>query len=234
MRCPAAFLALGSGPQVGLADAMRASPAEESCYGGPSWCSHRQKTCLKCPIPIPRFYLAGAIKGSAGNRVGGFVVPVHPTLVVRPRGGGDDEVERVSLEQGTVVISIGSLFRMQSLAHTIHHEIFHVVQQKPAAARLLRGWASLNPEHSPYLDRSGQDFLENRSSYTAERCFITRYARSCETEDQAEVFAVLMTDPASAREQGVYDPCLGEKISRMGEVMNRLPEIFGLSDAAIR
>ena len=185
-------------------------------------------------LGIPRFYLAGAVEDHLGNEIGGFVVPRQPPLVVRPRCGDEDDVERVTLDPGTVVVSLGGVFRLQSLAHTIHHEIFHVVQERPEARRLLRGWASLNPEHSPYLGRSGQSYAQARSSYTAQRCFISRYSRSNESEDQAEVFAVLMTDPAAAQEQGVYDPCLGEKISRMRTVMDRLPEIAGLSEAAIR
>ncbi len=176
-------------------------------------------------VGVRSIYLAGAIRTASGDLVGGLAATGSPPLVVRPAGGGGRaESEQAVLESGSIAISIGGPHRVRSLSRVVHHEVFHFIQMHPKARRLLAGWASLNPEDSPYLGTSGVDYFSDGIHYSARRCFITRYARSNADEDQAEVYAALMLDAESALERGMYDPCLGEKIVWMQEVMAQLAE----------
>ncbi len=85
-------------------------------------------------------------------------------------------------------------------AHTVYHELFHVVDEAP----LAKSWAKLNPKDFVYKGsvyvpanltvRKKTQVEKNDSAGDMPVHFISNYAQSNEVEDRAETFAAMVCE----------------------------------------
>jgi hypothetical protein len=107
----------------------------------------------------------------------------------------------------------------EHLRKTIHHEFYHFVQRQQFVLYGDRGWAALNSPDFAY----GTGGLEVRYDpnfwvmQTEEwgSGFLNRYSMSAPEEDQAEIFAHLIIEPARLEERVRTDDILRSKVERL-------------------
>jgi hypothetical protein len=81
-----------------------------------------------------------------------------------------------------------------------HHEIFHIIEyslgNKLNSNNIFDGWNSLNPIGFKYdtdTEKLNQDLVYSEKKTVGECYFLTKYSKTSEKEDRAEIFAELMT-----------------------------------------
>ncbi len=106
---------------------------------------------------------------------------------------------------GAAGVACGKLIILQAgfSAHTVYHEIFHVVDERPPA----KSWAKLNPKTFVYKGsvfapanltaRKKTQVEKNAASGDMSAHFISDYAQSNEAEDRAETFAAMVCEGPS-------------------------------------
>lgn len=113
----------------------------------------------------------------------------------------------------------------------IHHELFHMFDQR--MGRMLRDpeWAALNPPGFKYGD--GGDKVRNLGAGELTDKLVgllTPYAASAIEEDKAELFAHLLVNPKFVADRAGKDPVLAKKIEllkrRMAEYDPNMGESF--------
>ncbi len=107
--------------------------------------------------------------------------------------------------KGAAGVACGKLIVLQTgfSAHTVYHEIFHVVDERP----LAKSWAKLNPKNFVYKGsvyapanltaRKKTQVEKNVASGDMSAHFISDYAQSNEVEDRAETFAAMVCEGPS-------------------------------------
>ncbi|HEY4232340.1 MAG TPA: hypothetical protein VGM76_02855 [Lacipirellulaceae bacterium] len=121
---------------------------------------------------------------------------------------------------GVVYLMIGT-YDFDHLRKSIHHELYHCVQWRQFGTSGDREWSALNSPDFAYgpggsaalhgPDRTfwvlpGEDWGHG---------FLNRYSMSAAEEDQAEIFAHLLTKPAQMEARASADEILQKKIERM-------------------
>jgi hypothetical protein len=96
----------------------------------------------------------------------------------------------------------------------IHHEFFHMVDERMKLLRRDKEWSKLNPEGFKY----GGGGKSMRTSGVGELTdtipgFLTPYATSAIEEDKAELFAHMVIDGPYVKDRAGKDPVLAAKIA---------------------
>lgn len=103
---------------------------------------------------------------------------------------------------------------------TIHHEFYHCIQREQFGSSGDPEWELMNPPDFVYgpggtatLD-SDADFW-SRPSQDWGTGFLNLYCESDPLEDQAEVFATMITEPHRLQARCAVDDCLRRKVERV-------------------
>jgi hypothetical protein len=81
----------------------------------------------------------------------------------------------------------------ENYERSLNHELYHIFEYSNDEKFL--NWSNLNPEYFDYLDDI--DSLDNKYVYLNKpdnTYFVTRYSKTSEKEDRAEIFAEIMTN----------------------------------------
>jgi hypothetical protein len=134
------------------------------------------------------------------------------------------------ITQDTVFVAVEDLSegREFELRKRLHHEIFHIMDDRAGWAapfgKWYRGytydreWTDLNGSNYCYLPRSSKDLevLEpGKDPAINSSGFVSHYSRTNELEDKAETFAHLMTLPAIISKRCETDLVLRRKVEFM-------------------
>ncbi|HRK20830.1 MAG TPA: hypothetical protein PLX06_03435 [Fimbriimonadaceae bacterium] len=95
----------------------------------------------------------------------------------------------------------------------IHHELFHMIDQRMGVMRRDPEWAALNGPEFKYGD-GGHNVRNLGAGELTDKLpgLLTPYAGSAVEEDKAELFAHLLVNPAFVTERAKLDPVLAKKI----------------------
>jgi hypothetical protein len=110
----------------------------------------------------------------------------------------------------------------------LHHEIFHLIDRAILGqfAKQDLAWARLNgPGFRGYQSGDGWKWMANQqpgqSKPQAEAGFVSPYSMSSIQEDKAEVFGLLMEDPAALTALAEKDPVIRTKVERMKQLVRQ-------------
>lgn len=110
---------------------------------------------------------------------------------------------------------------------TIHHEFYHCVQRRQFGGFGDGGWAALNSPDFVYGPGGlAVNYGSDQSFWVmpAEEWgngFLNQYSRSAPEEDQAEIFAHLLTEPARLQARLTNDDILRTKVERLKASLER-------------
>ena len=127
------------------------------------------------------------------------------------------------VERGQLFLSVESLVDPSLLRRTVHHEVFHQIDYADDAvlAEDVR-WQALNAPGFQYAGNS-QRLLADPNITTLNDSlagFLNRYAATSATEDKAELYSYLMTDPDVVRRRVARDDILRRKVDRIREMID--------------
>lgn len=80
----------------------------------------------------------------------------------------------------------------------LHHEMYHVFEYKLNVSKnnIFVDWNSYNPKNFKYIDDTNsldEKYIYNSSQSDDNAYFVTKYSKTSEKEDRAEIFAEIMT-----------------------------------------
>lgn len=117
------------------------------------------------------------------------------------------------------------------LARLVHHELFHFFDF--ADEGRLRENAAWTEDNGLFCyGEGGRSVRGARASELSDEMpgFLTRYAMSAVEEDKAEVFSLLMTQPAEVRGRAERDGVVRAKVRRLAEKLTRVaPELVNVA-----
>jgi hypothetical protein len=127
------------------------------------------------------------------------------------------------VEHGTIYMNVLASPDDERIRWTVHHELFHQLdyagdsQLDPDPA-----WESLNPIGFRYtgdVERLQADPAEGHRE-AGIRGFVNRYATTSSTEDKAELYALLLLDPETARRRLAEDDILRRKADKIRKMID--------------
>ncbi len=169
------------------------------------------KTALsKYPKEVPHSaglfkIIFGANLKASGIHIGGYSYPPSKALILEI----DNEDKRT----------------FKTL--TLHHEIFHLIDRAILGqfARQDPGWLRLNgPAFKGYQVGDGWNWMAKQNGQpkpVADKGFVTPYSMSSVQEDKAEVYALLMEDPAALAKLAQSDPIIRAKADRIKQLVHQ-------------
>jgi hypothetical protein len=170
------------------------------------------KTALaKYPKEVPHAaglfkIIFGANLKASGIHIGGYSYPPSRALIL--------EIEN------------GDKRAFKSL--TLHHEIFHLIDRAILGqfARQDPAWLRLNgPAFKGYQVGDGWNWMAKQTAGqpkpVADKGFVSPYSMSSVQEDKAEVFALLMEDPAALANLAQSDPIIRAKAERIKQLVRQ-------------
>tara|TARA_B100002052_G_scaffold12303_1_gene9929 strand:- start:89 stop:817 length:729 start_codon:yes stop_codon:yes gene_type:complete len=92
----------------------------------------------------------------------------------------------------TLILDIN--FNEKYFERVIHHEVFHIIQNKFKNIFNEKIWSFFNDKTFEYADCSTCSDRLGLDLYDKTNGFLTEYSKSIASEDMAEVFSFLMTD----------------------------------------
>ncbi|MEM8884912.1 MAG: putative zinc-binding metallopeptidase, partial [Planctomycetota bacterium] len=102
--------------------------------------------------------------------------------------------------------------------HVIHHEYFHLIDWVGTSYRWRqKQWNKLNPEGFKY-GKGGKDSQADSLAWylsTGTKGFLNRYSKSHVTEDMAEVYAFVLTQPGKVAVRAKRDKIVAAKVEMM-------------------
>ncbi|CAN5564143.1 hypothetical protein BH10PLA2_BH10PLA2_26470 [soil metagenome] len=111
---------------------------------------------------------------------------------------------------------------------TMHHEIFHLIDRAILGqfARQDLYWMRLNgPAFKGYQVGDGWNWMANqptgKAKPVADKGFVSPYSMSSVQEDKAEVFGLLMEDPAKLTKLSKEDPVIRAKADRIKQLVHQ-------------
>ena len=133
---------------------------------------------------------------------------------------------------GVFYISVNELkngkndLRVQSmLRHVFHHEFYHIIDSQLTNVIIDNQWEKINKNKYSDTEISGDLNLDNSING-----FITQYARNNQSEDKAELFAMLITKNSEVKKLLNEDKVLFDKtkllISRLKSISPSINKIF--------
>ena len=116
--------------------------------------------------------------------------------------------------------------RVQSmLRHVFHHEFYHIIDSQLTNVIIDNQWEKINKNKYSDTEISGDLNLDNSING-----FITQYARNNQSEDKAELFAMLITKNSEVKKLLNEDKVLFDKtkllISRLKSISPSINKIF--------
>ena len=110
----------------------------------------------------------------------------------------------------TLILDIN--FNEKYFERVIHHEIFHIIQNKFKNIFNEKIWSFFNDKTFEYADCSTCSDRLGLDLYDKTNGFLTEYSKSIASEDMAEVFSFLMTDKKKIENIANEDSILFNKI----------------------
>jgi hypothetical protein len=110
----------------------------------------------------------------------------------------------------------------------IHHEFFHMMDQRMKTLDRDKAWGALNAKGFRY--ESGGDKMRTPGVGNLTKAipgFLTLYGTSAMEEDKAELYAHLITDPGFVEEQAKTDLILAAKIGLLKRKLAEFDPWFG-------
>ncbi len=113
----------------------------------------------------------------------------------------------------------------------LHHEFFHLIDDRSGWMRRDPDWAALNL-HDFHYGSGGDKMREHGSGELTDKIpgFLTPYGTSAVEEDKAELFAHLVVDPEFVKKRAAADPVVASKIkllkSRLAQFDPDMGEAF--------
>ena len=111
----------------------------------------------------------------------------------------------------TLIIDIQ--FNKNHFERTIHHEVFHIIQDGYNNYFNEDIWGNYNNSQFKYAECSTCSDRLDLSIYNKTKGFLTEYSMSTASEDMAEVFSFLMIDENKIKNKAEKDLILKKKIS---------------------
>ena len=110
----------------------------------------------------------------------------------------------------TLILDIN--FNERYFERVIHHEVFHIIQNKFKNIFNEEIWSFFNDKTFEYADCSTCSDRLGLDLYDKTNGFLTEYSKSIASEDMAEVFSFLMTDKKKIENIANEDSILFNKI----------------------
>lgn len=110
----------------------------------------------------------------------------------------------------TLILDIN--FNEKYFERVIHHEVFHIIQNKFKNIFNEEIWSFFNDKTFEYADCSTCSDRLGLDLYDKTNGFLTEYSKSIASEDMAEVFSFLMTDKKKIENIANEDSILLNKI----------------------
>jgi len=110
----------------------------------------------------------------------------------------------------TLILDIN--FNEKYFERVIHHEVFHIIQNKFKNIFNEKIWSFFNDKTFEYADCSTCSDRLGLDLYDKTNGFLTEYSKSIASEDMAEVFSFLMTDKKKIEDIANEDSILFNKI----------------------
>ena len=111
----------------------------------------------------------------------------------------------------TLIIDIQ--FNKNHFERTMHHEVFHIIQDEYNNYFNEDIWSNYNNAQFKYAECSTCSDRLDLSIYNKTKGFLTEYSMSTASEDMAEVFSFLMIDENKIKNKAEKDLILKKKIS---------------------
>ena len=124
----------------------------------------------------------------------------------------------------TLIIDIG--FDERYFDRSIHHELFHMVDDSYKNLFSKNNWGKLNALSFKYAkcstctNKLGLSLIKNTSG------FLTEYSMSTASEDMAEIFSFLMTDKNKISEIASNDFVINKKVSFLKNEIRKIDSNF--------
>lgn len=110
----------------------------------------------------------------------------------------------------------------------VHHEFFHMIDERMGRLRTDPQWSKLNPE--PFqCGKGGDKMRESGVGDLTDKIpgFLTRYGTAAVEEDKAELFSHMIVDPDFVKERAKNDSVVAKKIELL---KSRLKDFAGMGD----
>jgi hypothetical protein len=109
----------------------------------------------------------------------------------------------------------------------IHHEFFHMMDERMGVMRKDPAWAALNPPSFKYGSGGAKMRTNGVGDLNSDiPGFITKYGTSAIEEDKAELYAHLIIDPVFVANEAKSDPVLTKKIALLKSRMAKYHPTF--------
>jgi hypothetical protein len=127
------------------------------------------------------------------------------------------------VERGQLFLSVESLADPATLRRTVHHELFHQIDfaDDGVLAEDVQ-WQVLNAPGFQYVGDPRQ-LASDPSAMTVNDAvagFLNRYSATSATEDKAELYSYLVTDPEIVRRRAGRDDILRRKADRLRKMID--------------
>ena len=110
----------------------------------------------------------------------------------------------------TLILDIN--FNEKYFERVIHHELFHIIQNKFESIFDEKIWSNFNDKAFEYAECSTCSNRLGLDLYNETNGFLTEYSKSIASEDMAEVFSFIMTDKLKIKNIVNKDSILSNKI----------------------
>jgi hypothetical protein len=111
------------------------------------------------------------------------------------------------------------------LRRTIHHEIYHLLDDRTGSGYYDPEWRGLNPDDFVYIGYGKRDRAKTHAR-APPIGFISHYATASQSEDKAETFEAMMVSPRRIQERADDEPSLVRKMATIRERLRRFcPEL---------
>tara|TARA_Y100000590_G_scaffold453862_1_gene599666 strand:+ start:639 stop:1376 length:738 start_codon:yes stop_codon:yes gene_type:complete len=109
-------------------------------------------------------------------------------------------------------IIINTNFNKYNLGRTVHHELFHIINENYKNYFNKNIWSKFNNSKFEYAECSTCSDKLDLTILKKNEGFVTEYSMSTISEDMAEVFSFLMVDKKKIEDKALKDPILKKKI----------------------
>ncbi len=110
----------------------------------------------------------------------------------------------------------------------VHHEFFHMMDQRMGAMRKDPEWAALNPQGFSY-GTGGQNMRDGNAGTLRKDIpgFLTQYGTAAVEEDKAELFGHLIVNNKFVTDQAIKDAVLAGKIALLKKRLEKFDPDMG-------
>ena len=124
----------------------------------------------------------------------------------------------------TLIIDIG--FDKKYFERSMHHELFHMVDDSFDTLFSKKNWEKLNTSNFKYAECSTCTNKLDLSLIKDTQGFLTEYSMATASEDMAETFSFLMTNKKKLSEIILNDTIISKKVSFLKNELLKIDENF--------